>query len=214
MAEMHNDAKTGNTGSGAEQGARPEVPDAVRRRFAIAGLVAPVILTLSGRTAWATGGGGGGGGGGGNPNCSESGMLSGNLSDPAESRICGGEGCTPGYWKNHTTRWHPNYPPGMMFFDAFGVNAFPGASLLSVIHQSATPSNGGCTSYGCTNAIKNCGQQAVAALQNAATEVSYAYDTALVKAKFIGAYASGNKNTIEAVKNDFDAQNNMGCPMS
>lgn len=206
MSDQHDDLeKTATT--------RTDLPDAARRRFATAGLIAPVILTLSGRTAWATGGHGGWGGGGGN--CTESGMLSGNLSDPGPP--CGGEGCSPGYWKNHTERWHPNYPPTAMFHSVFGVNAFPGASLYSVIWQQAEPYIETCTGGQldhCKGKLKVLGFHTVAALQNAATEVSFKYDTFAVKAKFLAVYLSGSKQAIEWLKNEFDAENNMGCPLS
>ena len=198
-------------GVGAKTG-KPDVPDAVRRRFATAGLIAPVILTLSGRTAWATGWHGGGGNGG---NCSESGMLSGNLSDPNPT-VCGGEGCTPGYWKNHVERWHPNYPPTASFHSVFGVDAFPGATLYSVVCENAVPQvPGNCTpNQNCVNLLKSCGKHAVAALQNAATDVSYVFDTLLVRAKFASVYANGSKTAIEWQKNEFDIENNRGCPLS
>lgn len=200
MAEQY--PEFDKTGAG-----RADVPDAVRRRIAVAGLIAPVIVTLSGRTAWATGGGGG-------SHCTESGQLSGNLSNPGPA--CGGQGCSPGYWKTHTERWHPNYPPTASFYSVFGVNAFPNASLYAVISYSASaqlPAN--CTpTDACRDVLKACGYHAVAALQNAATEVSFAFDTMLVKTKFAAAYAMGTKSAIEWQKNEFDTENNRGCPLS
>lgn len=180
---------------------RGDVPDAVRRRLARAGLIAPVIVTLAGRTAWAA-------------NCTESGQLSGNLSNPGPA--CGGQGCSPGYWKTHTERWHPNYPPTASFNALFGVNAFPGATLYQVICEAASPNlPSACAPVsGCTGTLKSCGMHAVAALQNAATEISYVFDTMMVKTKFAAAYSMGTKDAIEWQKNEFDYQNNRGCPLS
>jgi hypothetical protein len=209
MSDQHDEIANGPKGDAARPDATgADVPDAARRRFATVGLIAPVILTLSGRTAWATGGAGPGG------NCSESGLLSGNLSNPGGT--CGGEGCSPGYWKNHVERWHPNYLPTAMFFSVFGVNAFPGATLYSVICMNAAPLvPASCTpTSNCTEALKACGMHAVAALQNAATDVSFVYDSDTVKASFASAYASGSKTTIWSLKNQLDRENNMGCPFA
>ena len=58
-----------------------------RRRFIKRAIVAaPFILTVTSRPVWAA-------------NCTMSGQLSGNLSDAGEP--CCGQGCSPGYWKNH-----------------------------------------------------------------------------------------------------------------
>jgi len=187
---------------------RGDVPDAVRRRIATAGLIAPVIVTLAGRTAWATGGGGGG------SHCTESGQLSGNLSNPGPA--CGGQGCSPGYWKTHLERWHTAYPPTATFHSVFGVNAFPGATLYQVINGNPSvqlPANCTPTST-CQSVLKACGMHSVAALQNAATEVSFIFDTLMVKTKFAAAYATGTKSAIEWQKNEFDTENNRGCPLS
>ena len=198
MAEQHNESDERRTRRG-------DVPDAVRRRIATAGLIAPIIVTLSGRTAWAQGGG---------SQCTESGQLSGNLSNPGPA--CGGQGCSPGYWKTHLERWHTNYPPTATFHSVFGVNAFPGASLYQVINEVATPSlPSACAPVsGCSGTLKACGMHAVAALQNAATEVSFIFDTLMVKTKFAAAYATGTKSAIEWQKNEFDTENNRGCPLS
>lgn len=67
-----------------------------RRRILAGGLAgAPLILTLSSRSAFAS-------------HCSVSGMMSGNLSSPTDI-VCTGR--TPGYWKAHAAQW-PNYDPG------------------------------------------------------------------------------------------------------
>ncbi|NOR68272.1 MAG: hypothetical protein GQ532_01010 [Methylomarinum sp.] len=70
--------------------------DEKRRSFSKAGIVAPVILSLSSKPVLAN-------------HCSVSGMMSGNVSNPHD-KICGG--CTPGYWKNHPKSWPASYTPG------------------------------------------------------------------------------------------------------
>jgi len=84
-------------------------------------------------------------------NCTLSGQLSGNLSNH-DDEICGGEGCSPGYWGNRGFQvgsWHPLFPPEMMFFDAFGRDCFPNKSLLDVVRKMVDDNemviNPGCT---------------------------------------------------------------------
>ena len=113
----------------------------------------------------------------------------------------GGEGCTPGYWKQsqHFDSYPAAYAPTTRFVDAFGVNAFPGKTLLQVLGQGG----GG---------LKALGRHAVAALLNATSgDVDYDRTTAEVIASFRAAYASGS---YETVKNVFATFNEQGCPLN
>jgi len=73
-----------------------------RRKFIIKGIAAaPIILTVSSRPVWAYW-------------CGLSGQYSGNQSQPYEP--CGGQGCSPGGFKNHIPDWwHPAIPPETPF---------------------------------------------------------------------------------------------------
>lgn len=64
--------------------------DKGRRRLSKAALATPVIASLAARPAMA---------------CSVSGFLSGNTSPRHNPYTCAGNGCTPGYWKNHPAVW-------------------------------------------------------------------------------------------------------------
>ena len=113
----------------------------------------------------------------------------------------GGEGCTPGYWKQsqHFDSYPAAYAPSTLFVDAFGVNAFPNMTLVQVLGQGG----GG---------LKALGRHAVAALLNASTgDVDYDRTTAEVIASFNAAYASGS---YEALKNVFATFNEQGCPLN
>jgi len=113
----------------------------------------------------------------------------------------GGEGCTPGYWKQsqHFDSYPAAYAPTTLFVDAFGVNAFPGKTLLQVLGQGG----GGLIALG---------RHAVAALLNASSsDVDYDRTTAEVIASFNAAYASGS---YEPVKNVFATFNEQGCPLN
>lgn len=122
---------------------------------------------------------------------------------PREVPPSGGQGCTPGYWKQsqHFGSWTAPYTPTTAFSSVFA-NAFPGMNLLQVLSQGG----GG---------MKALGRHAVAALLNTASaSVSYDLTTAQVIASFNTAYASGDAGTIEAQKNTFDMLNNLGCPLA
>ncbi len=180
-------------------------PDQEGRRRLLKGLVAttPVILSVTSRPVLAA------------RTCSESGQLSGNLSDAV---TCQSEGCSPGYWKNHTNRWHRNYPTDATFNSVFGVTAFSSSATLDqVIDQQADPTSDAIASFGnCSNAgnlLKQLGFHAVAALQNAATNVKYDLDVLAVRASVQAAIGSGNCAEVESLKNTLDYYNNQSCPL-
>ena len=172
-----------------------------RRVLKTAVKAAPIILTVSSRPVWAR-------------NCTLSGQLSGNLSD--QSGECAGEGCTPGYWKNHPQSWHPEIPESLIFDTVFGTNVFPGLTLGQVIglcgSTKISKANINIICSKCENLMIRLGFHAVAALQNAATDVKYdlAVEDVLLEVK--AAYLSASKFQIEAMKNRLDGLNNQYCP--
>lgn len=109
-------------------------------------------------------------------------------------------GCTPGYWKQkqHWDSWTAPLAPTMLFVTAFGVDAFPGKTLLDVV------SNGG-------GGLKALGRHSVAALLNSAAGVQSGLTTAQVISAFGAAYASGD---FETQKNIFEGLNELGCPLN
>jgi hypothetical protein len=112
----------------------------------------------------------------------------------------GGEGCTPGFWKNHPEEWPAQYDPTDRFSDVFGVTIAGDEDLT--LRQALNLGGGD------ENALA---RAAVAALLNAASdEVNYEFTVEEVIAKVQNAIESGN---IEAVKNQFDRENNRGCPI-
>lgn len=114
----------------------------------------------------------------------------------------GGEGCTPGYWKqpHHFDSWTAPYAPTTLFSDVFE-NAFPGKTLLQVLR----------TGGGGKFAL---GRHTVAALLNAASGgVDYAYTPQDVIDAF-NAVFPGTKAAYIALKNDFQAENESGCPLN
>lgn len=114
----------------------------------------------------------------------------------------GGEGCTPGYWRqeHHFDSW-TDYAPEDMFSDVFA-DAFPGETLLDVVWARG----------GGLNAL---GRSAVAALLNATSPgVDYDYTAGEVIDLFNDAFESGDKGTIENQKDVFDFLNNQGCDLN
>jgi hypothetical protein len=112
----------------------------------------------------------------------------------------GGQGCTPGYWKQsqHFDSW-VHYQPGDSYNAVFGVTSSFGGSLLN----AAGLGGGG---------EKALGRHAVAALLNSTNNgVSFPYSPTDVINMVQGAYATGN---FEGVKNIFAAQNELGCPLN
>lgn len=120
----------------------------------------------------------------------------------------GGEGCTPGYWKNHAgiysvskggqkkpSSW-VGYSPTEYFDDVFGVG--PHVTLITALD----------TGGGGEAAL---GRHAVAALLSAAHPgIDYDRTVAQVIAMVQGAYASGD---FEGVKDTLATFNEQGCPL-
>ena len=119
---------------------------------------------------------------------------------------CAIEGCTLGYWKNHTDRWCTNYTPCMKFGDVFDneTTSFTNLTLLEALNLRG----GG---------VYNLARQGVAALLNACSdEVDYP-----------APYLNNPQSVINAVNQAFkdggkvpgelasklDILNNSGCPL-
>lgn len=114
----------------------------------------------------------------------------------------GGEGCTPGYWRqeHHYDSW-VGYSPSDLFNDVFGVDYYPGVTLGEAVQLRG----------GGLNALT---RHAVAALLNASSGgVNYDYTEAQVISSYQEA-AAGSRGDIENMKNRFDFLNNQGCGLN
>ncbi len=113
----------------------------------------------------------------------------------------GGQGCTPGYWKqeHHFDSWIV-FEPGDDYEAVFGVTtSFRAETLLEALKQGGGKD-------------KALGRHSVAALLNSVNpDVSYAFTTFEVIALVQSAYASGDFN---GVKNVLEAENEAGCPLN
>lgn len=126
---------------------------------------------------------------------------------------CGGEGCTPGYWKqpHHFDSW-VGYAPIQPFEAVFdrlieirwGARGERPHSVTGPTLREALEANGG--------GINALARHAVAALLNAAhPDVSYPYTVADVIAMFQEAFDSDD---FETTKDEFEEANEFGCPLN
>ena len=128
----------------------------------------------------------------------------------------GYEGCTPGYWKNHTDNWQEMTPDqlyGATFVDAR-------ANVAGLTFLGALSARGG---PGADGAAEILARASAAAFLNAAHEgVGYPWRRylagkdgrpPLVEA-VDAAYASGDRATMLALASRLDADNNLGCTLS
>jgi hypothetical protein len=107
-----------------------------------------------------------------------------------------GEGCTPGFWRqeHHHGQW-VGYSPNDLFSVVFGVG--PAMELGDAVQAEG----------GGENALM---RHAVAALLNATSDVDYDYTEAEVIAMVKAAFGSG---LFESTKDQFEIQNELGCPL-
>jgi hypothetical protein len=138
---------------------------------------------------------------------------------PSGATIIGEEGCTPGFWKNHTEAWNQDpadhYDPNQTLDELFD---FPDAlaSFRTVKLVDALDGGGG---PGVPGATKILMRAAVAAFNNAAAEtIGYPYrrfDDPGDMTDTINALLAGqNRANIIAYAGVLDAANNLGCPIN
>jgi len=132
---------------------------------------------------------------------------------PASATNIGNEGCTPGYWKNHTESWE-EYSPSTTLGSVFTLPAYL-VALEDDTFLAALSYSGGPT---IVDKAKLLLHHAVAAFLNAAHEdVGYPLrrfsDPGMMLATTNSALASADADTIEDLKDTYDANNNLGCPL-
>ena len=124
-----------------------------------------------------------------------------------------GDGCTPGYWKNHVGSWvptghHPTDTLGSLFSSASSINADFAAKTLG----QALRFKGG---NGIAGAARILTRIATASVLNASHPgVDFGASEAEVVAAVNAALDSLNRDTMLALAGDLDAANNAGCPLN
>jgi hypothetical protein len=116
----------------------------------------------------------------------------------------GNEGCTPGYWKNHTGAWAgTGYTTSQTLESVFDVPDSLGIDNVTLLQALGTGGGG----------VSALMRSAVAAILNAAhPSVDYPQTAAQTIAAVNAALASGNAATIESLKNQLDGWNNLHAP--
>jgi hypothetical protein len=124
----------------------------------------------------------------------------------------GSQGCTPGYWKNHTSRWSgTGYTTSTTIGSVFTLPSSL-SSFSSMTFIQALEGGGG---SGLSGATKILLRAAVAALLNAAnTNVDYPRTTEEIIEDVNAALASEDRDTILELAADLDEDNNLGCPLN
>jgi len=125
----------------------------------------------------------------------------------------GGEGCTPGYWKqaHHFDSWvATGYSPNQTLESVFDVPDQYGLDNVTLV-QALSLKGGSDSAAGARLLLHH----AVASLLNAANPgVSFGDSAANVISTTNAALATGDRGTMLAQKDDFDRANNQGCPLN
>lgn len=123
----------------------------------------------------------------------------------------GDQGCTPGYWKNHTDSWPATgYSPSQTVSSVFAQASLYPVGTASLL--DALGFGGGSDLNGAAEILM---RAATAALLNAShSNVSYPRPPSAVIADVNGALASQNRDVMLALAAALDADNNLGCPLN
>jgi hypothetical protein len=123
------------------------------------------------------------------------------LAEFFNSAPTGGEGCTPGYWKQeqHFDSWPTGVLPTDLFTDHGFEDAYPGMTLLDVLKNKGNKSG-----------LEALGRHTVAAFLNSLT-VNYAF--ADVVGMFNAVYPA-DKGAYNTLKGQFATENESGCPLN
>jgi hypothetical protein len=133
--------------------------------------------------------------------------------DPSHylGKPCSNQGCTPGYWKNHTGSWPPTgYSTAQTVQSVFGESSrYPPLGSTKLLQALAF--GGGSGVQGAAEILLRAG---TAALLNASHPgVGYPRGAGEVIADVNTALASNNRDTMLALAAALDADNNLGCPL-
>lgn len=122
------------------------------------------------------------------------------------------QGCTPGYWKNHTGSWPPTgYTPGQTVVSVFAQSALHPALGASTLLNALSFAGG----PGVSGAAEILLRAATAALLNAShTAVNYPRLASDVINDVNAALATQNRDVMLSLAAALDADNNRGCPLN
>jgi hypothetical protein len=131
------------------------------------------------------------------------------LAAPAQAVGTGNEGCTPGYWKNHTENWEEANAGQTLMNKGFDTMHHYDDATTTLL--TALQGGGG---SGLAGAEKILMRAAVAAWLNAAHDgLGYPLMRGEIVAMTNAAIASGDRAGMLAVAGELDGLNNLGCPL-
>jgi hypothetical protein len=136
------------------------------------------------------------------------------LATPASATNIGNEGCTPGYWKNHTDNWQ-EYTTASTLGNNFALGQFATKYGKTTFVQALSLQGG----PGLDGAFQILMRASTAAFLNAAHEgVGYPLrrftDPGNIQAQVNAALASGSREQMIALAKQLDMYNNLGCPLN
>ena len=139
------------------------------------------------------------------------GLMLGMVHPPSSATNIGEQGCTPGYWKNHTSNWE-EYKPTQTVGSVF--TAYTGTYAKTSL-SSALALRGGSTLDGSREILL---RASTAAVLNAAHEgVGYPYrrfsEPFSILAKVQTALNGQDRQAMIDLAATLDAANNLGCPL-
>ena len=138
---------------------------------------------------------------------------------PANASKVGNEGCTPGYWKNHTSNWQEVKPTRLLTWDHRSVKIIAFAPSTDDLNHDGLPDTyldalsfqGGSDLEGAEQILL---RASVAAYLNAAHEgLGYPLRRQQFIAEVNAAIASGDRQTMIDLATTLDNLNNLGCPL-
>jgi hypothetical protein len=138
--------------------------------------------------------------------------LTGLSAGVASAENIGQQGCTPGYWKNHTDNWEEYRPTSLVrwVFSLPASHPYAQTTLLDALKLRGGP--------GVDGATQILLRAASAAVLNAAHEgLGYPYRRYTqfqVISKVQDALASGDRKQILDLATTLDEANNLGCPLN
>lgn len=122
--------------------------------------------------------------------------------------VCAAQGCSHGFWKNHTSDWPATYDPTDTlggYFNGLAAHGLATDTLATALDYGGGPA--------LVDKIRILLRNAVASLLNAASSFGYPLSVQEVKDQVNAAIASGDPAAILALEQQLDIYNNLGCPL-
>lgn len=126
---------------------------------------------------------------------------------PAGANASGTEGCTPGYWKNHTESWG-NTDPNALVSSVF--SAADGYAVGDMTLLEALGGGGGSGIEGASLILVRAG---IAALLNARSSIDFPGDEGSIVDRVNASLTGARRSQMLRLAGNYDAKNNLGCPL-